>query len=80
MVRCKNDYPMTVEGEHQSALWIRTERFDGVSSIKFGDQRDDLPGSGELFGSIICKGNSGPEQATSGKGNCKNLFHIDWPF
>src|SRR5262249_7833881 len=55
MGSCKNDYPLTFRGEHQSALWVRTERFDGIPSVKLGNQRDDLPGSGKLLGSIICK-------------------------
>jgi hypothetical protein len=77
---CKNDYPLTFRGEHQSALWVRTERFDGIPSIKLGNQRDDLPGSGKLLGSIICKRKSRPEQATSGKDKRKNPFHTGWPF
>src|SRR6266849_6794621 len=48
---CKNDYPLTFRSEHQSALWVRTERFDGIPSVKLGNQRDDLPGSCKLLGS-----------------------------
>src|SRR5262245_57613489 len=42
----KNDYPYAFRGEHQSAVWVGTERFDGIPSIKLGKQRDDLPGAG----------------------------------
>src|SRR5262249_54725235 len=71
----QNDQPSTVRREYQPAFWVRTERFDGIPSVKPGNQRNYLPGSSKLFGSIVGKRKSRPEQAATGKEKRKTPFH-----